>query len=506
MTSSRQKHPGLTVASPLDTGAMPAARTPSRSHRHVRGPGPRPSSPGSRRHTPDTPGALPDATPAGPGLPAPPPRGAWPVSARPSPLPRREGPAVPARCLERTRRPAAGPARCCSRAPQPRPRSARSAPSPSPPRPLSVYLRARRPPAPGGAAGPGAGAGGAGWGSGARRPALAAAGRRRRPVAHSERRQQRGHVGAAVPPPASPRSARAAPPSPPRPAPHRYPLAVRPAGTSPPRCHWRSVSRSPDGPAQTSFPDWVSPLRFDASERTRSFSALFFHNRPRSLGVELTEPSVSERPRPSPPPSRRHIPFLPAARFACRPLAPTAATPGPSLAPAAALPSGREPARGYLLLIGRRPCQSGGAGGAAERSPARARRRSALRLVAGRARGARPPPCPTEGGGEYPYVRAMTSPPANQRARGSGSRPRSREPLRLARPGGLEAGSGRRDRRRPRDGVGAAGATAAKSKAGGVSALRVPVRRRGSSDGPARVPIGGVSGPPWVPHRAPPEE
>ncbi|XP_053793479.1 mucin-1-like [Vidua chalybeata] len=204
----------------------------------------------------------------------------------------------------------------------------------------------------------------------------------------------------------------------------------------------------------------------------------------------LTEAAVSERPRPSQPPSRRHIPSLPAARFACRPLAPSAATPAASLAPAAASPRGREPTRGCLLLIGRRPCQSSAAGGAAERGPARAPSRSARRLVAGRARGARPPPCPTGGSGEYPYVRAITSPPANQGARGQVSRPRGRG---LAPPAGPAA-----SRTAPLGDGGAAAVTAPKSETGGFSVLCVPICPRASSAvsrlrgrrvrGPARVP------------------
>lgn len=243
----------------------------------------------------------------------------------------------------------------------------------------------------------------------------------------------------------------------------------------------------------------VAPVNQDDSARIPSFSTLFFLSPASQPRAGLTDAAVSERPRPSQPPSRRHNPSLPSARFACRPLAPCAATHAASLALAAASTRGREPARGCFLLTGRRPCQSSAAGGAAECGPARAPSRSARRLVAGRARGARPPPCPTGGSGEYPYVRAITSPPANQGARGQVSRSRGRG---LAPPAGAAAPRTARE-------AGAGGATGSgqgcrrcwcyrAKEAAGVSVLCVPVCPRGSSAvsrlrsrrgrGPARVP------------------
>nr|XP_021382139.1 proline-rich protein 36-like [Lonchura striata domestica] len=283
------------------------------------------------------------------------------------------------------------------------------------------------------------------------RTQVRAAPRRPPPAAAAARSRTRSAASSAdmleppSPPPASPRSERRAGPGsarPPRPAAHWPPApSAQPFLTVIGRC----ARRSRAGPAEKLSSDWVSLVCFGnywlqlSSVKTTAHGLrlsphFFFSGLAASAG--LTEAAVSERPRPSQPPSRRPIPSLPAARFAFRPLAPGAATPAASLAPAAASPRGREPTRGCLILIGRCPCQSSAAGGAAERGAARAPSRSARRLVAGRARGARPPPCPTGGRGEYPYVRAITSPPANQGARGQASRPRGRG---LAAPAGPAA-------------------------------------------------------------------
>ncbi|XP_037988097.1 basic proline-rich protein-like [Motacilla alba alba] len=382
---AHRKHPAVTAASPPTPGPCPplaagphrhgpsgtrarpdAPRGPANARARARPAGRpparlRPQPPAHAGHLRRLPRCHPrEAGPA--GSPAPGPCGAWAVSARPRPslLPRREegGGRASRRPLARRERTRHTPCSLPPPAPQPQPRPARSAPVT-----LSTCVP-RVPRRPAALRGP------ARVRAVLARAQVRAAPRWPPPAAAAARSRTRSAASSAdmleppSPPPASPRSgelggARLTPP-----APSRRPLAA-----GPPR-------------------------------------------------AGLTEAAVGERPRPSQPPSRRHIPSLPAARFACRPLAPSAATPAASLAPAAASPRGREPTRGCLFLIGRCSCQSSAARGAAERGPTRAPSRSARRLVAGRARGARPPPRPTGGSGEYPYVRAITSPAANQGARG----------------------------------------------------------------------------------------
>lgn len=534
------------------TRAVPAAAPcPPRPARRYHGPGPARRSPGPGPCTCASPARRPpparlrpqppahagplrrlprchprEAGPAGSAALGP--CGAWAVSARsrPSLLPRREEEAAGPRGARSLTggAPAARRVRCL-----PRRRT------PAPARPLSpgrpLYLCVPRPPAPGGAAGP------AQVRAVLARAQVRAAPRWPPPAAAAARSRTRSAASSAdMLEPSSPRPRHRAreswagpgSPRPPHPTAHWPPAtSAQPFLAVIGRC----VRRSHPGPAQKLFSDWVSPacfgnywLRLSSVKTTAQglrLSPHFFFpaSQPRA---GLTEAAVSEQPRPFQPPSRRHIPSLPAARFACRPLAPSAATPAASLAPAAASPRGREPTRGLLFLIGRCSCQSSAAGGAAERGPARAPSRSARRLVAGRARGARPPPCPTGGSGEYPYVRAITSPPANQGARGQVSRPRGAGP---GAPGGTHCtshgpGGGSRD---PGSGVWhlgllsvpslrlpvwAAGVTAAKSQAGGVSVLYVPIcpRRRsavspGSGDTGAAAPLGCPSeasrGRPW---------
>ncbi|XP_036235650.1 translation initiation factor IF-2-like [Molothrus ater] len=477
-SSSRAPSPHSSLSP--GTGAVPAAAPcPPRPPRRYHGPGPARRSPGpgpctcaspARRPPParlrPQPPAnsgplrrLPRCHPreAGPaGSPAPGPCGAWAVSARPRPslLPRREekaaGPrgarslpgGAPAarrvRCLPRRRGPSPGP----GPAAQPRPPSLPVCPAfPGARRRCGARrgcgrcwlgLRCappragrRRPPPPPGRA---LGAPPAARTCWSRRPParVTALGRAGRGQAHPAR---------PIPPPIGRRPRRHSPPS----------LSLVDAGAAHTQAPPKSFSLI--GSSSPALVTIGCSSRQSRRQRTDSvFLRTFFFpaSQPRA---GLTEAAVSERPRPSQPPSRRHIPSLPAARFACRLLAPSAATPAASLALAAASPRGREPTRGALFLIGRCSCQSSAAGGAAERGPARAPSRSARRLVAGRTRGARPPPCPTGGQWEVPVcARDYITTSQSERAgagvppEGGGAwRPR-RDPLHLARPGGAGAG------------------------------------------------------------------
>lgn len=468
---ARHKHPGLTAASPPDTGPCPPLATFPHAHRrsvtrsrpgtpqgpaHARArgparrppPGPAPAAAASTHQTPPAPSPLPPTRGRAYRLPIPRAMGGLGrVSAAPA-LSGEGRKAAPgprgARSLPRGV-PAARRVRCPARRRSSRPGS------PSQPFPplcpgRSLYLCVPRPPAPGGAAGPGAAAGGAGSGSGARRPVLAAAGRRRRPVAHSERRQQRGHVGAAVPRPRHrSREAWVGPcsPRPPRPADHWPPASsAQPFLAIIGRC----VRRSQEVPAQKLFSDWVSPSalvtigcgsRQSRRQRTDSvflrtfFSGLAASGRTEGSGCQRAPsplPASLPPPYPLPPGGAVCLQAIGSQRRHSRSLSCT----GRRFA------GGRDLARGCLLLIGRPPCQSSAAGGAAELGLARAPSRCARRLVAGRERSARPPPCPTGVSGEYPYVRAITSPPANQCARGQVSRPRGAGP---GAPGGSRCSS-----------------------------------------------------------------
>lgn len=243
--------------------------------------------------------------------------------------------------------------------------------------------------------------------------------------------------------------------------------AVAQPGPPSPRGHWppaplalpchvaigRSVRRSPASPRRGAFPDWVPrpcfvndwlPLLSIKAPRTET---AFLHSFSSGLAawVGLTEAAVSERlapPRRPPPaatasPSRRVLPaghWLPAPPVA-RPLLPR---PLP-------LEMGVTRAAGAsyrLVLSPANPTGTVGSRGASARGRRSARRLATSRAGRGKVRG------PPGGGGQCPYVRAMTSPIANQEARGrpagcSGAEARARplEPLcraRLAARGGGE--------------------------------------------------------------------
>lgn len=270
----------------------------------------------------------------------------------------------------------------------------------------------------------------------------------------------------------------------------------------------RSVRRSPASPAQKLFPDWAFPLCFgNYWLRCLSIKALahglclsphfyFFFIRPRSLG--RTDRSGCQRaPLPLPASLPPPHPFPPGA--VCL----------------QAIGSRRRQSR-CLSRPGRRftkwacierwvpspdwpsplPIKRGRRTPAEPQSASRPAHRSARRLVAGRAggEGERCAASPVSRGGvggggggrKYPYVRAITSPPANQGARSrlpgggrAGRRARLREPLRLTCPrtrkGGVEAG-----------GWSAAGCRFYRSDEGGWRWL-----------GPRRIPSAGGARAPW---------